>query len=46
MVIGECIRFLRNTSNKAEFEEQKISLLMHLQARGYPTEETAKYFLL
>jgi len=42
IVIGECLRFLRNTSNKAEFEEQKISLLMHLQARGYPTEETQK----
>jgi len=28
IVIGECLRFLSNTSSKAEFEEQKISLLM------------------
>ncbi len=40
IAIGECLRFLRNTSNREEFEEQRDNLLEHLQNRGYPPVET------
>ncbi len=34
--IGECLRFLRNTSTDEEFKQQRDNLLAHLQCRGYP----------
>ncbi len=42
IAIGECLRFLRNTSNKKEFEKQRDNLLEHLQNRGYPPVETKR----